>query len=104
MTILVKKPEFDVVFTTHSGKKYKAQDRDYISAIKKVADDCRKNAKAILDENHYASHVSQEVKNENYQAAMKHADEIESGNAKKTLWLWQRLNTELTGVCVALLP
>lgn len=90
-------------FTTSDKQKIPLDSPEYIKAIIKVADDKRQNALAIYEENAYASHVTEETKLDCYNASMKLADDIENGDANHTFWLWQRVNTELTGKCVAFL-
>ena len=74
------------------------------SAIKAVASDWRKLAYDIREEDAYASHVSEAEKDEIMAQHIKSADDFENGTSGPCFTLWQRLNTKLTGECVALLP
>lgn len=72
------------------------------AALKKVAADVRENARIGRTEK-YASHVTEEMKDEIMKKKLDLADEIEAGTVRG-FWLWQRVNTIVTGECVAFLP
>lgn len=73
-------------------------------AVQAVAAEMRRNAYAIRAEDAYASHVTELTKERNLQDQLDAADCVENGTMRMGLWLWQRVNTVLTGECVALLP
>ena len=75
----------------------------FMAACKKVASDWRDLAHAIRKDDAYASHVTEDRKEADLQAMLLDADTIESGEVK-SFTIWQRVNTELTGECVAFLP
>ncbi len=87
-------------FRTHNGQTVTG-DR-LMAACKQVADDWRTLHKTIRKEDRYAAHVREQEKDEILQRNLKRADEIERGDLK-TFTIWQRVNTVLTGECVALL-
>jgi aminoglycoside phosphotransferase family enzyme len=89
-------------FIDHNGNNYTMNDEKYTDALKNVANFHRKNAKSIYINNKYASHVTNEKKKENLNNSLKYADDIENGIAKYSFTLWQQINTELTGECIAL--
>lgn len=72
------------------------------AALKKVAADVRESARIARTEK-YASHITEDQKDEFMQKKLDLADEIEAGTARG-FWLWQRVNTIVTGECVAFLP
>lgn len=72
------------------------------AAMKKVAADVRESARIARTEK-YASHITEDQKDEFMQKKLDLADEIEAGTARG-FWLWQRVNTIVTGECVAFLP
>ena len=72
------------------------------AALKKVAADVRESARIARTEK-YASHITEDQKDEFMQKELDLADEIEAGTARG-FWLWQRVNTIVTGECVAFLP
>jgi hypothetical protein len=72
------------------------------AALKKVAADVRDSARIARTEK-YASHITEDQKDEFMQKKLDLADEIEAGTARG-FWLWQRVNTIVTGECVAFLP
>lgn len=72
------------------------------AALKKVAADVRESARIARTEK-YASHITEDQKDEFMQKKLDLADEIEAGTARG-FWLWQRVNTIVTGECVAFFP
>jgi len=73
-------------------------------AQQSVADWYRNNAYGIRAEDLYASHVTEETKEKRLQEQLAQAERIRSGTEPMGFWLWQRLNTEITGECIAFLP
>lgn len=71
-------------------------------ALTKVANDYRAIAHGIRNENLYASHVTEEEKEQYLKEGLIHAEEVQGGMIN-SLSVWQRVNTELTGKCIALL-
>lgn len=88
-------------FRTHTGEIVTGERLRV--ALAKVAADWRALAHAIYKEDGYASHVAEECKAKNRDDMLTRADEIEAGSVK-SFTIWQRVDTELTGECVALLP
>jgi hypothetical protein len=70
----------------------------------KVADAWAENARAVYIENAYASHVTEETKKANLQRGLELAASIRVGLEPIGFTLWQRINNELTGECIAFLP
>lgn len=89
-------------FRTHTGEIISGE--RLIKAQNAVADFWVKNAHAIRKENGYASHVTDEVKEEALQRQLADAEKIRNSTMPMGFWLWQRINAELTGECVAFLP
>jgi hypothetical protein len=73
-------------------------------ALNAVADWWYKNAYGIYEENLYAAHVTAQQKLDNLNEGISLAGRIRNGSEPMGFWLWQRVNTELTGECVAFLP
>jgi hypothetical protein len=71
-------------------------------ARKIVAKDWRDMAAAILSEDDYAPHVSQDEKLRQYEKNMAFADDIESGVARG-FTVTQRIHFAMTGECLPLL-
>jgi hypothetical protein len=86
----------------HTGKIL--TETELAEALKKVANDLRENAYAIHSENAYASHVTQEEKERYLQERLGYANEVEKGLHNRNFTIWQRVDTMLTGECVAFLP
>ena len=86
----------------HTGKIL--TETELAEALKKVANDLRENAYAIHSENAYASHVTQEEKERYLQERLGYANEVEKGLHNSNFTIWQRVDTMLTGECVAFLP
>lgn len=72
-------------------------------AFQKVAGDLLQLAIDIYNEDAYASHVTHATKLANLADAIAQAELVTQGNIT-SFTVWQRINTELTGECVALLP
>lgn len=88
-------------FRTHTGEIVEGDRLN--EAVQVVADWYRDNAKAIFDEDAYASHVTTERKKELLNKGLDFAEQVRAGNITG-FSVWQRVNMELTGECVALLP
>lgn len=88
-------------FRTHTGEIVAGERLQ--AALTKVADDWRNLARAIRREDRYASHVTDATKEQAMLYMLARADEIEAGDVR-SFTIWQRVDTELTGECVALLP
>ena len=86
----------------HTGKIL--TETELAEALKKVANDLRENAYAIHSENAYASHVTQEDKERYLQERLVYANEVEKGLHNSNFTIWQRVDTLLTGECIAFLP
>lgn len=88
-------------FRTHTGEIVtgpRLQD-----ALNAVADDWATLGRDIREQDHYASHVSEEKKDEDLRRMLNGADAVRRGEVN-SLTIWQRVNEKLTGECVALLP
>lgn len=87
-------------FRTHDGRIVDGP--ELAKALKTVAQNWRDLAHAIRKEDCYASHVTEATKDKYRDDMLSHADEIEAGYVH-SFTIWQRLDTVLTGECVALL-
>lgn len=87
-------------FRTHTGEMIEG-DRLH-AALRQVASDWRELGRAIREEDAYADHVTEAEKEAALREMLDRADDIEAGNVR-TFTAWQRVNTVLTGECVALL-
>lgn len=87
-------------FRTHTGEIVDGE--RLAAAYAQVAEDWRILAHAIRKADNYASHVTEDVKEKALQEMLQRADEIEAGDIR-SFTIWQRVDTELTGECVALL-
>lgn len=72
-------------------------------ALDAVADDWAELGRAIRTEDRYADHVSEETKEKALCDMLLRAEAIRLGDLG-SFTIWQRVNTKLTGECVALLP
>lgn len=72
-------------------------------ALNKVADDWAKLGHDIRKENDYGDHVTELDKDRQLYAMLKHAEEIRNGDFSG-FTVWQRVNEELTGECIEMLP
>jgi hypothetical protein len=88
-------------FQTHTGEVVKG--KRLCEALKTVAKDHARLGYAIYKENAYADHVTEATKIANLKRDLITAHRIRQGRASG-FWLWQRVNTVLTGECIALLP
>lgn len=89
-------------FRTHTGEIIEGE--RLTKACHAVADFWRDNAYGIRKQDLYASHVTEKTKDKILQEQLEQAERIRNGTEPVGFWLWQRINTELTGECVALLP
>lgn len=80
----------------HEGQKAK-------DAFLKVAADLDELALTIVKENEFAAHVTAEQKASFLKKNQKEADQVRHGKVEN-FSVWQRINTELTGEEIALLP
>lgn len=87
-------------FRTHTGE-IVTGDR-LASALNTVADDWAALGHAIRKEDAYASHVTEKTKDDILLRDLAFAETIRRGEAT-SFTVWQRINTTLTGECVALL-
>jgi hypothetical protein len=90
------------IFITHDNKTVTGEPLRKARAT--VANWYRENARAVKKENLYAAHVTEKKKEQLMTDQLALADRIESGEQPVVFWLWQRLNTELTGECISFLP
>jgi hypothetical protein len=88
-------------FTTHTGEIVTGQRLQ--DALNIVADKQIEISKGIRKQDLYADHVTEETKDLNLQRGIELAEKIRNG-VFDNFTIWQRINTELTGECVALLP
>lgn len=88
-------------FKTHTGEVITGERLQ--KAFDKVADDWANLGLKIRKDDEYAAHVTEEEKDANLTRDLESADNIRAGNISD-FTIWQRINTELTGECVALLP
>lgn len=89
-------------FRTHTGEAVTGE--RLVNAFNAVADFWAENALGIYKENLYASHVSEKTKLNNREKQLEQAERIRAGTEPMGFWLWQRIDTELTGECVGFLP
>jgi hypothetical protein len=90
------------MFITHTGEKVDGFQLE--RAINKVADWYVANAHAVYKEDNYATHVTEATKIDILNNDLKRSQEIRNGKHLNNFTIWQRINTELTGKCVAFLP
>lgn len=87
-------------FITHT--KEVVSGKRLTKALNKVADKMIENAKAVR-KGIYAGHVTEETKEEVLSSSLQLAEKVRNGFFEN-FTIWQRINTELTNECVALLP
>lgn len=88
-------------FKTHKGDIVEGEKLK--EALNYLADFWESNAKAIHKEDGYASHVTEETKDLRLEQGLAYAREVRLGHIED-FTSQQRLNTYLTGECIALLP
>lgn len=86
-------------FTTH--KREVLTGIRVLIACRQVAKEMRENAYAIRLEDAYASHVTEEQKEDHLKRNLIFADYVAAGNVDN-FTTWQRVNQKLTGECVPL--
>jgi len=87
-------------FRTHTGELVTGP--RLTAALASVASDWAGMAHAIRQEDAYASHVTEADKDSYLAADLAMAERIRNGEVK-SFTIWQRVDTALTGECVALL-
>lgn len=87
-------------FRTHTGELVTGQ--RLAEALASVASDWADMARAIRQEDAYASHVTEADKDSYLADDLALAERIRDGEVK-SFTIWQRVNAALTGECVALL-
>jgi hypothetical protein len=70
-------------------------------ALKTVADWYRDNARDVFLSPDWGAHVSYAQKQTWLAERIEYAYQVEAGTARPSFALWQRVNTHLTGTCVA---
>jgi hypothetical protein len=94
--------ESGVVFRTHKGEEVSG--KRLTDAINKVADDLAENARAIRKEDAYASHVTEKQKDDDLAKGLEYAEAVRRGENIHNLTIAQRIDYELTGESVPILP
>jgi len=90
-------------FRTHTGEVVEGE--RLTAALHQVADEMERNAHAVRVQDRYASHVTTAQKDAYLLRALELAGQVRSSpNILMGFWLWQPLNTVLTGECVPFLP
>lgn len=90
-----------MTFRTHTGAI--VQGAQLEAALHAVADDYVRSAHAIRREDLYASHITEAQKKEYLARGIEYAESVRRGNVSN-FSVWQRINTHLTGECIAFLP
>ena len=86
---------------TREGKVIKGE--AVIEAVKAVCEEYRKNAFELRNSDCYASHITEDQKDEYLIISIMLANDLEEGRINPTFTDWQRVNQKLTGETVALL-
>lgn len=89
------------VFVDSNGVTHRLENMQEV--LSKVANDWEQLGYDIKKQNLYANHVTEEIKEKDLQRHIDTANEIRNG-VINSFTIWQKVNTELTGNCVALLP
>lgn len=71
------------------------------AACEKVAQWYEANALAVRNSNSYASHVTEARKDQKLAESYDWAEKVRQGENLHNFSVWQRVNIELTGDCVA---
>lgn len=87
-------------FRTHDGRIVTGE--RLAAALNAVADWYAENARAVRREDAYAAHVTEETKERRLSDGLAFAEGVRAGE-RVGFSVWQRVNTHLTGECVALL-
>ena len=85
-------------FRIHTGEIVRG--RRLMDAFDAGADNRIKLANAIREEDAYAPHVTEQQKEDDMLDMLESAERIRAGTEKMGFWLWQLINTQLTGECV----
>lgn len=93
-----------LAFQTHLGEVLPANDAKLVAACETVAQWYEDNARATRIEDAYASHVTEQKKDELMLKQFDWAEQVRQRKNLHNFSVWQRVNAELTGECVALLP
>ena len=88
-------------FRTHQDKIIKGDKLQ--KAFNKVANWYEENALAAFEKDNYAPHVTLERKRQKLDKDLALAQSIREGHIS-SFCIWQRVDAELTGECVAFLP
>jgi len=91
------------LFRTSDGAMLNTNDNKLQAAREEVAAWFKENAEAVRKEDFYAKHVTEEEKETYLKKGIAHAEGIAKGMHDNNFTVWQRINTVLTGNCVALL-
>jgi len=91
-------------FRTHTGEVLTPDNPRLVAACESVAQWYEDNARAVRGEDAYASHVTEAQKDKNMQDQFAWAESVRQRENLNNFSVWQRVNTELTGECVAFLP
>lgn len=89
------------MFRTHTGEYVTGE--ALANACAAVAANWRELAQSIRTSDAYATHVSEETKDDALARGLSEADAIEAGEIASVA-MWQRVNFQLTGEDVAILP
>lgn len=89
------------IFRDSNGITHNIKDIQHV--FDKVGNDWERLGYAIRRGDTYADHVTEEMKDNILQKRIVAANEIRNGIVD-SFTIWQRINEELTGQCVALLP
>ena len=87
-------------FRTHTGETVTGQRLQ--DALNTVANDWAELGHLIRRSDEYAGHVTEGEKSRALREMLARAEAIRSGDIG-SLTIWQRVNTELTGECIAIL-
>lgn len=93
-----------IVFKTSTGETLTADNPRLIAACETVAQFYEENARAILASKDFPAHVTQARKEEMARYRHTWAKQTRQRENLANFSVWQRVNTELTGECVAFLP
>lgn len=88
-------------FRTHTGEVVDGSRLQ--EALDAVATWLVENTLAIRAEDCYADHITEAQKDEHLREGIDRAVRIRAGTEPWTFWLWQRVDTHLTGECVPFL-
>lgn len=89
-------------FRTHTGEIVSGE--RLTAAMNAVADWKVENSHGIRREDCYADHVTEKTKEDSLARGLETAERIRNGTEPMGFWLWQLIDTELTGECIAFLP